>query len=277
MKKRRSVFWFIWIGALLIIFGVLARLANGEKTYSSDSGIRELEIIDDNTPITIVGVSDHDPLTITYFEKKGSTYSFDASKERLVVTKDKQKWGWAFLSFFNVGFNRTGIVVEVPVSQLSSLALKTSNAHLVVEDLQVDEATLKTSNAKVFLDQVSAAKSLLGETSNGKVELIDVSAASLECSTSNGPMELNGIAADDARFHTSNGKISFDDMSATQSLNLKTSNGSIVGELAGAQQDYHITTKTSNAKNNLSNSNSGTVNLTVRTTNGQINVDFAED
>ena len=121
-----------------------------------------------------------------------------------------------------------------------------------------------------------SARSLTAVSSNGRIELEDVYLEQqLEGSTSNGRIVADNVTADQSlKLKTSNGRSEVS-MLGSQNITLKTSNGSVSGTVRGTAEEYAVSAGTSNARNNLIDSTSGEKQLVVRTSNGNINIDFA--
>ncbi|WP_321383825.1 DUF4097 family beta strand repeat-containing protein [uncultured Enterococcus sp.] len=229
-----------------------------EKHYEGTGDVQTLEIADDNIKINVVGVSSEQPLTIDYYESKNVTYTINDDNNKLSIKKKKQSFGWNIFSLFNWNFEDIEVTVQVPENQLKNLTVKTENGKIVVENLTVGEAKLKTTNGKLLLEDTQAKNSLKLETTNGKVEMANVQAK-------------------DIKIDTTNAKITFDQLLVEDSFKAETTNGKISGTIEGSQRDFKIDSKTTNGDNSLSNSESGSKDLKLKTTNGAIRVDFSED
>ena len=276
MKKIN--FLLIVLGFALIFFAYqfFAGSSFEKKLYTSTQAVSNLEIIDRNTPVTITAVDANQPLTITYYENKANTYTLEKVDNQLTVTKQKPKYWWFHFSW--VHFNKnTEIIAQVPTNQLQSLNVQTSNGPIAVDGLELTDATFKSSNGKIMLQDLKASQTISSQTSNGKLTLRNIQADKIESHTSNGKIELADLAFSTGTFETSNGKVAFDKLDATDSLNLKSSNGKITGSLVGNQKDFKIKAKTSNGKNNLVDSMNGEKELNIRTSNGTIDVQFTEE
>ncbi|MCB5955640.1 DUF4097 family beta strand repeat-containing protein [Enterococcus sp. CWB-B31] len=333
MNMKRTRLAIIGVSAFLLLSGCqgFGRSSYDEKEYVSENLVEVLEIEDKNIPVTVVGVDESQPVTITYYENKNETYTIDDQNNKLVIKKNEPKKGWSIFSWFNFNFgkgaevmvevpssqlsslnvktsnnkisvenistnnaklessngkihlediqaaNKAEVMVEVPSSQLSSLNVKTSNNKISVENISTNNAKLESSNGKIHLEDIQAANKIEGKTNNSKIELDDVNAKEIDFKTSNGKIDLSELSFSDGRFETSNGKISFDELSVKSYLSIKSSNGSIKGTIAGKQNDFSVESKTSNGKNNLSNTTSGNKELVVKTSNSEIKVDFSMD
>ena len=155
--------------------------------------------------------------------------------------------------------------------------LETSNGRIAVEDTQCKSLNMKTSNALLMIHKVKSKTFIRGKTSNGRMEGEFISAGSeVHLSTSNGRAYLNGGASQGAlSLITSNGAIEVYDLSAAQVI-LRTSNGGVRGLLPGPITDWEIDSATSNGRNSLPSYMKGEKPLSVHTFNGNIDIQFTD-
>ena len=187
------------------------------------------------------------------------------------------------------------ITLSLPADALLDLDLATTNASILGHGLRsLCAARLLSSNAKIALEDV-ICKSLKINTSNGKITLVNIeSKQSIRGNTSDSRIEGRNVkSGEEMHFITSNGKIQAEEISAGTNLTLttsngnislhclraagitlRTSNGKIQGTLPGCQADWAIESATTNGKNNLPKHQEGEKPLTVRTSNGNINLEF---
>jgi len=145
--------------------------------------------------------------------------------------------------------------IEIISAVADKVSAVTSNGKISAEHMCCREAELTTSNARIAADDTNAGKMLKMVTSNGSISAVNVSAPKFIAHTSNGSIKVQGINSGE--------------------ITIATANGSIAGTIPGRMEDYAITSKTSNGKNNLPNGTAGAKKLDVRTSNGSISVDFA--
>ena len=157
---------------------------------------------------------------------------------------------------------------------LCGVNLKSSNGRIALENVKCKALEAVSSNARLTLENVEVKQELTGKTSNSRIELDVVRCGAIDLDTSNGGIQADECTARETlRLGTSNGSIRFDRLDAAD-LRLTTSNGSISGELPGPQTDWRIESRTSNGHNSLPEKQPGGKNLTVRTSNGNIDVKF---
>lgn len=257
------------------------------------SSIKEISVIDSNNSVLLeagnefsvdytnagddiygVGISDG-VLTVRYIpsvKKMGflwKIFSGSARREKVVVTVPESWHGGANLRTSNSS-------IEVRNVSLSGLTAHTSNSSVTAEKVAADGAVvLRTSNSRVNAEDL-AAEEVTIKTNNGRIEGKNVGAkGNITFVTSNGRIIAENVSGKEMVLSTSNGKIEVMNIDA-QYIKLASSNGGISGTVAGKREDYRITSRTSNGKNSLAGSDSGNRRLEVITSNGGINVDFAE-
>lgn len=180
---------------------------------------------------------------------------------------------------------------------LCQVNLKTGNSRIEATDLSCMSLECVSSNGRLVLQNVRSRQNLSCKTSNARIEGQKVSAGGLQFTTSNGRIEAHelktkgdlilttsnsGLLAEDCtakgelRLTTSNGRLEVW-RSEGASVSLKTSNGSIRGQMPGAQADWAIDSRTSNGKNSLPKQQPGGRPLTVHTSNGSIDLHFERE
>ncbi|MDO4274761.1 MAG: DUF4097 family beta strand repeat-containing protein [Eubacteriales bacterium] len=145
------------------------------------------------------------------------------------------------------------------LEHLESLLAETSNAKIILSRITADRIQIKTSNSSVSADEIRG-RDFRGKDSNGRIVLERAEfSGTVEVVTSNAPVEVTGLSG--------------------SSISLQTSNGAVRGWLTGSMADYNIESKTSNGSNTLPTSmrTGRRKNLKVRTSNGRINLSFAQD
>lgn len=267
-----------------------------EKTFESTKEINTIEISDSNTDVEFTASADN-KLHMTYYENDKIYYEISENNGTFsAVKKSSRKW---YDNFFNINFEKRTLSVSVPADFTGNISVKTSNNDIIVTDLNASEMLLRTSNNRIEIDNVKVGglldvntsnggiilsdSAITGDvvcrTSNGKIEFDKVGCANAEADSSNGSIIITSVNSSgkiDAQ--TSNGKIEIGDIKFVTELSLITSNSSVKGEITGKLADYTVSSKTSNAKNNLpENMKSGDKKITVNTSNGAIEIGFTED
>lgn len=219
-------------------------------------------------------------LTLEHTHRPVSSYKIDPGK--LTVENFFDEVG-KFLGSINLGnifqINGNGkprcIEVILPRVFKGKIKVTTSNSRITADNVTcLDEVRLQSSNARIVLGHV-VARTLYAGTSNSRIVLEDTYVREmLDATTSNSSVNVKSVTCDEnIRLRTSNGAIRLEMLEA-KNITMKTSNGSISGTVKGAKEDFAITSGTSNGHNNLPCTSVGEKQLTAKTSNGNINVEF---
>ena len=241
---------------------------------------------------------------LTYYTSPRVPYRAQIDHRRLVLSRetDGKHRGFGLTVLFGGvsilwGQPAPTIELDIPRDALVHLTVRTSNGSIRGSDLKaLCDVNLTTSNSRISLQAVKC-KSLATQTSNSRTVLTQVESKQfIQCRTSNARIEAEHVrAGGDITLTASNGKGVMSNVHAQNSLSLTTSNGSITAEkllaqaislrtsnssihaiLPGSQQDWAIESHTSNGKNSLPTQQSGRHPLSVRTSNGNIDVHFED-
>ena len=160
---------------------------------------------------------------------------------------------------------------------MSIFNVKTCNAGITVSGLSAGgKGRFVTSNARITVENCVFG-SLAAKTSNGPITLSGVTGGDCEAASNNAR-----ITAEHCRFaeklwmQTSNGPVRAEDVEAPD-LTFKTANAAITGTVVGDMRDYAISSRTSNAQNNLPMDcayEDQAKRLWATTSNGRIDVRF---
>lgn len=268
---KKIVIGLILVGAALVSMSSMFfhnRMSN--ETFTTSRTGKKLVVDDRNMPVEVVGVSGN-KTRINYKKSRDIKYKIKQTNNTLSLER-KKTIGFSF-NFFNFGNSNPTVTIEVPKDKLKDLQVDTSNGKLVAENLTLDNLDLETSNSKMTISEVDA-RTIDAETSNGKVELTRMKFDDGSFETSNSKMDLQDLSFGEGEFDTSNGKINLMDLKPSKALSLSTSNSEVNGTVIGDKDDFAITSKTSNASNNLGNHDNGSKELEVRTSNGDIEIAF---
>lgn len=219
-------------------------------------------------------------LTLEHTDRPVSSYKFEGkiTAENFFDEVGKFLGSINLGNLFKINVNAKPRCIEVILPRVfkGKVKVKTSNARIEANDVTcLDEVKFTTGNARVIVNHL-VAHSLTVATSNGRVMLEDVYVREeLSAATSNGRICAQNVTSDQALFlKTSNGFVKTEDVDAKKIV-IRTSNGSVSGVLKGRMEDYAITGSTSNGKNNLTDSETGERQLTIKTSNGNINMEFS--
>ena len=251
-----------------------------QKEYSVFSaGIMQIVLDESNADVTVIrtgkkpGGSSSD-IVVEYQDSADS--ALDITSYNGVLTIKRRERAGIFLWF---GDDDLHTELWLPRGLEAELFVETDNGSITVEEVDLrGDAEFSSDNGAISVKD-SRVGELTLDSDNGKLEAANVQCASLEAEADNGRVTLSDISAETSLYaKTSNGAITVDNVSAGKRVELRSSNGSIRGTLAGSGDDYRIESKTTNGANNLPNDwGKGDILLTIETTNGAIDIQFAED
>lgn len=237
----------------------------GITEWSSISWLKNIGLIDADTTLIITVPRDYDLFSLV---------SITTSNSKVIID-DIHSDAEIYVKTSNGSIRATNLDV-------SEISLTTSNSRVELLSVFADDlVVVKTSNGNVSANDVTA-KNLSLITSNSSISAEDIITKDLSLTTSNGDLTLNRITAEtQITAVTSNSSIKIDDIDS-KSITLNTSNGSVTGYVTGNKSDYVITSRTSNAKNNLDSDfgsgaggeNSPSRKLNVKTSNARIEINF---
>ncbi|MFP4479044.1 MAG: DUF4097 family beta strand repeat-containing protein [Candidatus Izemoplasmatales bacterium] len=190
--------------------------------------------------------SEDDQIHIRYYVHEKDTLSYKDDTNELTISISR-RWVDHFF-IFDIGSNKDyfDVYLYLPANiTSSSLFIQTSNGEIEIDtDLEFQTLNLRSSNGDIDLLNTQAI-SLKAVTSNGDIDLnnVDVS-QSISGKTSNGKVNLDQVTAAEIDFHTSNGKINAQNITSPK-VKLKTSNGEIYVSINGEMDDYKIDLSTS--------------------------------
>lgn len=262
-----------------------------KKEFVSSSEINSITI-DDYFDVTIKKSPDN-KMHVSYFENKKLYYKISSGKDIVFKKIYNSKW---YDGFFNFNYKHSPICVMLPDNFKGDIKIKTSNGNVKSNDIKVNNLEISTSNGFINLNSIDSKGIIKVKTSNGKITFNNVNAKKdINCSTSSGQIELINLNSDNIIGNSSNGKITYSNLNANNTItakssnhdihvaqinakkeiNLETLNGDISGIIIGNLPDFSIKSKTSNGKNNLPEKlASGSKKLNVKTSNGNININF---
>ena len=259
----------------------------------------------------VLNIQDSD-LTVRFYDGEKITVDYmNESTERgklkseVTVTEEngslviREKTSWVMLSIFD--FTSTRITVSIPKGREVSIDSNTDNGDVVIQSAEgasLLSLSVDTDNGDIDTrGELSVLGKLELETDNGDVSLDFVRASSLKVVTDNGEIDLRGgQIASDARIETDNGDIDIDGILVAESFSVETDNGDIGGDegvvdarritvesdngdvemrLAADRAAYTVTVKTSTGMRNIESGGSGDRALNIRTSNGDIEISFA--
>lgn len=267
------------------------------REFCAAGAVNSLLVEDWNTAVELLPSADG-VLRAEYAEGEHDRYQITERDGEVVFRRVGDQGGITrFIRFIAdvLTQSREPLRVWIPRGFAGKISITTKNGRISVADITSASLTCQSSNGRAVLLRTKIAGAVRVTAINGGITVNDcefgaaanlrtansrillerVSALSIEGTTSNGRVEASNVRAVGAiSLSTSNGKIQVSDIAPGASCTLTTSNGRISGTLSGVESQYRIRSSTSNGRNNLRDSDEGTIPLTVRTSNGSIDLGF---
>lgn len=232
-----------------------------EKHYTIDNAdinSFNLELVNRNTEIKRANISN---VNIKYFNSEYDSIVISEKNDTLLITnKFKNK----FFNFFRwKSKDKSLILIEIPLEfELNLFISNTINGSLKMTDLRINKIDFKTTNGNSTFTNIEVKESLSSKSTNGTLNLENLEAKKVELSSTNGTLKLIKVKSDNISGATTNGTINLD--------------------IVGDPKDYAISAITTNGKitfnglrlANDTHQDDGTKKISVKTTNGSININI---
>lgn len=275
----------VTLAALLCIGFVLLRVlsSDGNLGYTAReqsfdlSQIQSIVVEDSDCDIRVSALTSSD-VRANYYEGHHTSYTLSLEGGTLYIrSQTDRKWYDTLLSLYDSTVPVLNLYL--PPSFCGSLRLCTDNGDIeLLGTLELSDLSLVSSNGSLSLTDLQLYGALNAATTNASITMESIRAASITLSSCNGSLYLQDIDSASLTAATTNGTIEVYDLSRQmQSIDLETSNASVLGRIIGQETDFSIAAETSNSRNNLHNRSGGTRDLRIRTSNGTIHVDFVAD
>ena len=231
--------------------------------------------------------------SLRYYES--DIYTYDIGLQEGTLRFHENRNGWKqFLRMFT-GFKRSKLTTElvIPENYAGELDITCANGDLSLDGGAYDSLSMRTTNGSVNISNLTAAH-VTAKSTNGAITLQNVRGEEITMETTNGVLSALTVTADTLAGKTTNGEVTLS-QSETKECTLKTTNGEIIvaasradhlradttnGDvqvsLLGTLADYKIDGETSRhafAGNQPGNGSGKSV--TVRTTNGDIRISIS--
>ncbi len=248
-----------------------------EKTFEA-SQIKELSFDMTASDVKVTGSADTDQVLIKYPESKSRTYTITEENGRLTISEKKERL-FGFFSFDFFSSEGWTVQVILPVDSLDNLTLDGSSGDVEFQKLVIKEnLDLSLSSGDVQLDTVRIAGKSSVQLTSGAIELTNVVSKDLYLKATSGSLQVDGvIVANQTTMETTSGTIGFSQFKAGQETELSATSGDIRGDLLGKMTEYSIQSTVTSGANNLPQElDEGYKQLRVKTTSGDIDVQFEQ-
>lgn len=278
------------------------------RSYTTEQRPPRIALHEDNCAVEILPSPDH-LIRIDYTVSRYVTVNLDCRADCLSFTAKESRLPFAI---FRVGRQPTRLYL--PADYLPDLTVSTGNAPLKAAGVSCRTANLKTANASLHLHQITAphltaktanaplkaefvsaetvhlttanasltaeqikAERIELKTANARLHAAHLTAVSLDAVTANAANTAEQISADTIRLISANGRITLRSVTGADSVTLKTSNAAVDATLPGSMNDYRIISSGGGRTTLPPRKAVGNRSLEVSTSNGKINVLFADD
>lgn len=277
------------IAILLIIAGLIVFLCgfanvgfditkldtNGEpieKKYTASNGNLNINTELKNIKVILEPSRDSD-IHVTYYENNTTYYDIYENNNELYIKKIDKPYN--MVRIFSFEITNLSCKIYIPNGYDGEIFINTTNDKVEINNIDIDgDINLKTTNDKIVLYNIKGNTIDL-KTTNGKIELNKVEGNMIKLNTTNNKIILDNVKGDTVKLQTTNGEIELNKVDVDSELSCLTTNDSITGTVIGNIDDFSITSKTTNDKNNLpAKSTSGDKYLSAITTNDKIKIDF---
>ena len=291
MKKSSTIILLvagitIILGIFLVVMSVFLIRGNYVKTDSPGNyeektaefkvdSVKAITVDTSNRRIEVVESTD-DLIHITYYENEYETFNIENSQSGSLTVIMKVTRDWFSWYDFSFDFTDTATIIAIPDSFSGEINLETSNGSISVSKMKLmDKLQVDTSNGAVDMEEVTAQEVDV-TSSNGAITLSEVTTAELKVKTSNGRITVSDTTVDGETYlKTSNASIEVEEIVLNGDSEFDSSNGRISGSILGDDDDFSIESHTSNGDNSLpGNTSGGNKDLKVTTSNSDIDIEF---
>jgi len=252
-----------------------------EKDYEFDE-LSSFYLDFDNRNVNILESEDN-KVHLKYYIHDKDLVEYEVSEKELNFTISR-KWYYNIFSFDIFSSKEYfKVYLYIPSGMnINILDVSTSNGKVDFDvDNIFDIIRLTSSNGRIDISNLTATN-IKASTSNGDITLNDITINDfINLDSSNGDIILSSVTAKEIEADTSNGKIDAQDI-ISDDIVLDSSNGRIYLSVKGDKDDYRVTLSTSNGDKIYDGLKieSGTVNtsgtkfISIDSSNGDVEVTF---
>ena len=244
------------------------------KTASYDV-CEKIEVDITTEDMKIVPSSD-DKINITYYENNLHKYTSNLKENTLSFEEIEQDniFNFNIFNFFNN--IEYPIIIAVPQSFIGTLDLEITTADVYIDiDNQLKDVEIELTTGDLTVKNLKA-DNLNIELTTGDINVSNVSINNQYIQKiTTGDSQIRNLKANVAKIKASTGDIEFNNIDANE-LYIEATTGDVEGRLNYKINEYTITSVTTTGSNNLPKYyKEGSKILNVKTTTGDVEVDFA--
>ena len=184
---------------------------------------------------------------------------------------------------YNIDIESSNGKLEISnYSNLGNLDFDTSNGSITLNQITATKLDLETSNGPISLEEVNVTGTVDLYTSNGRITLTDLTATQkVYFKSSNGSLNLLNVTAPIVEGITSNNGVTADNV-VTDNLDLSTSNGNVTVTIHDDKNNYAVNMTTSNGSRYYDGvkvdqsvfNSSASKSIDLHSSNGTVRLDF---
>lgn len=296
-----------FFGVLLLIIGTIITLvslgANGFHlgNYRNRALVEKNQVFETSKNVSLdvsmtklnIQTSPDDKIHLSYLEDPKSTYRIQDG-EKIEIKESRPPFVISIRGFFPEqqrqmtlslpkNYNKN-ITVDVQVGDLSvdgisfqNLDINTGSGDVVLQNLKGNSMVTNNSLGDLTLANINLIDTLKLSASSGKIDLNNVGAKTGDMDNSLGNLTLQQCSfSGDVKMGSSSGNVTFQALDVSGNLTIDNSLGDVKGSLKKPRSYYTIHSSVSLGNNNLGSSKGGQKNLTVKTSSGDVEIDFAQ-
>lgn len=209
--------------------------------------------------------------TVVEIPKNNKTLKIDVETSNAKITADE-------LTADKLSLKTSNASIDVSGKFTNDIYCDTSNGNINAKNITAHTVSLYSSNASCNAESVKS-KNLNVDTSNASINITNINSNSVKLETSNASINIGDTVAEKSFYaDTSNGSINTKGIDSDK-IELYTSNSSITATIVGEDKEFAINSGTSNGNDNLygRGNSSASKQLSVHTSNGNININFDDD
>lgn len=273
--------WLLAVGLLMMLIGYGMAGFSLENLNTESFEPAFTEVPDAVTAITVRTVNNDITITpydgstvqIRYFESDKETFDIAVDEGGVLTMARRSNKPWFEYIGVNFLIEDHPIEISVPRGAAIALDLKTVSGSITANDMVATGLTMKTTNGHLTSIGTSAQRIEAGTTSGG-ITLSRVSVATrIDASVVNGEVALADVTCEELSAWTTSGHISLDAVDS-QIASYRCTNGSIIGSVVGARQDYAFNARTTNGSVHPETGGTGPRTIDAVTTSGSISISF---
>ena len=210
------------------------------KTYETAEAISSLSVSDKYADVTVLS-TDVDHVTVEYSYNSAYSTSFGTGGDLYSFTIAGQSLNIQGLKgdapmTVNTSKRTCAITVKVPRRAFASLTVDTTNGNIEIRDMTSQTNAFTTSNGNIALTGGSL-DNVTAAANNGKVDVSNLLSQTLATTTRNGRISLSNSSALSVTAEAQNGDVKLDHVSSPRFACTAT-NASVVGSVVGRAAEF---------------------------------------